>query len=102
MTIREDLPGVIHAEAMVETTDVSGTGPVAVKGQNDAMAALFSEGEVIFVSPDLEWTPGDQVIVHPFIHQPDAPRRCYATGADDGGRQCVLDDQPARHDTRAR
>ena len=64
MTTRKDLPGVIHAEAMVETTDVSGVRTFAVKVQDDSMAPLFSEGEMIFVNPDLEWKPGDFVIAH--------------------------------------
>ena len=64
LTTSKDLPGVIHAEAMVETTDVSGTRTFAVKVQDDAMEPLFSEGEMIFVNPDLEWKPGDYVIAH--------------------------------------
>ena len=64
MTTSKDLPGVIHAEAMVETTDVSGTRTVALKVQDDSMEPLFSEGEMIFVNPDLEWKPGDYVIAH--------------------------------------
>ena len=64
LTTSKDLPGVIHAEAMVETTDVSGARTFAVKVQDDAMAPLFSEGEMIFVNPDLEWKPGDYVIAH--------------------------------------
>jgi SOS-response transcriptional repressor LexA len=64
MTTSKDLPGVIHAEAMVETTDVSGTRTVALKVKDDAMEPLFSEGEMIFVNPDLEWNPGDYVIAH--------------------------------------
>ena len=64
MTTSKDLPGVIHAEAMVETTDVSGARTFAVKVQDDSIAPLFSEGEMIFVNPDLEWKPGDYVMVH--------------------------------------
>ena len=62
MTTSKDLPGVIHAEAMVETRDVSGARTFAVKVQDDSMAPLFSEGEMIFVNPDLEWKPGDYEI----------------------------------------
>ena len=64
ITTSKDLPGVIHAEAMVETTDVSGTRTFAVKVQDDSMAPLFSEGEMMFVNPDLEWKPGDYVMAH--------------------------------------
>jgi SOS-response transcriptional repressor LexA len=64
MTTSKDLPGVIHAEAMVETTDVSGTRTFALKVQDDSMAPLFSEGEMMFVNPDLGWKPGDYVMAH--------------------------------------
>ena len=64
LTTSKDLPGVIHAEALVETTDVPGTRTFAVKVQDDSMAPLFSEGEMIFVNPDLEWKPGDYVMAH--------------------------------------
>jgi len=58
------LPEVIHAEAMVEATDVSGTRTFALKVQDDSMEPLFSEGEMIFVNPDLAWKPGDYVIAN--------------------------------------
>lgn len=58
------LPVVLHAEAMVEATDVSGTRTFALKVLDDSMEPLFSEGEMIFVNPDLEWKPGDYVIAH--------------------------------------
>jgi SOS-response transcriptional repressor LexA len=56
------LPAVIHAEAMVETTDVSGTRTFALKVPDDSMEPLFSKGEMIFVNPDVEYQPGDYVI----------------------------------------
>lgn len=56
------LPEVIHAEAVVEATDVSGTRTFALKVKDDSMEPLFSEGEMIFVNPDSEWEPGDYVI----------------------------------------
>lgn len=64
MATSKDLPGVIHAEAMVETTDVSGKRTVALKVQDDAMEPLFSEGEMIFVNPDITWKPGDYVVAN--------------------------------------
>jgi SOS-response transcriptional repressor LexA len=70
MATSKDLPGVIHAEALVETTDVSGRRTFALKVQDDSMAPLFSEGEMIFVSPDCKWKPGDYVIAH----RPDGHR----------------------------
>ncbi|BFU94419.1 MAG: hypothetical protein NTNFB02_11410 [Nitrospira sp.] len=62
MVAREHLPGGIHAEAMVETTDVAGTRTFALKVQDDSMEPLFSMGEMIFVNPEQEWGPGDYVI----------------------------------------
>jgi SOS-response transcriptional repressor LexA len=63
MVTGKTLPGVIHAEAMVEATDVAGTRTFALKVKDDSMEPLFSDGEMIFVNPDLEWKPGDYVIV---------------------------------------
>ena len=61
---RETLPKVLHAEAMVEATDVSGARTFALKVQDDSMEPLFSKEEMIFVNPDLEWKSGDYVIAH--------------------------------------
>jgi SOS-response transcriptional repressor LexA len=63
MGIMRNLPAVIHAEAMVETTDVSGTRTFALKVQDDSMEPLFRKGEMIFVNPDAKWSPGDYVVV---------------------------------------
>lgn len=64
MVSSKHLPEVIHAEAMVEATDVCGTRTFALKVQDDSMEPLFSEGEMIFVNPDLQWKPGDYVIAN--------------------------------------
>lgn len=42
----ENHPAVIHAEATVETTDVSGKRTVAVKVKDDSMEPLFNKGEI--------------------------------------------------------
>jgi SOS-response transcriptional repressor LexA len=60
---KDDPLDEIHAEAMVETTDVSGTRTFALKVQDDSMAPLFSKGEMIFVNPDSDWKAGDFVVV---------------------------------------
>ena len=62
MVTSKTLPGVIHAEAMIETTDVSGARTFALQVQDDSMEPLFGEGEMIFVNPDLKWSSGDYVI----------------------------------------
>lgn len=64
MVTSKTLPEVIHAEALVEATDVSGTRTFALKVQDDSMEPLFSEGEMIFVNPDVDWKPGDYVIAN--------------------------------------
>jgi SOS-response transcriptional repressor LexA len=57
------LPGAVHVEAMIETTDVSGARTFALQVQDDSMEPFFGEGEMIFVNPDLKWSSGDYVIV---------------------------------------
>lgn len=72
MVETKSLSGVIHADAMVEATDVSGTRTFALKVKDDAMEPLFSEGEMIFINPDCEWKPGDYVIAKSGDGGPDA------------------------------
>jgi SOS-response transcriptional repressor LexA len=55
MVKSNELPRVINAEAMLET-DVPGK-------RTFAMQPLFSEGEIIFVNPDLPSEPGHYVVV---------------------------------------
>jgi SOS-response transcriptional repressor LexA len=59
----ESIRALVHAEAMVEATDVSGSRTFALKVQDDTMEPSFREGEMIFVNPDAEWKPGDHVVV---------------------------------------
>jgi SOS-response transcriptional repressor LexA len=66
------LPAVVHAEAVVEATDVPGERTFALKVQDDSMEPLISEGEMVFVNPDLEWKPDDYVIAHSRDHNGDA------------------------------
>jgi len=62
LTKRADLPGPMHAEAMVEATDISGTRTFALKVQDDSMEPLFSKGEMIFINPHMGWKSGDFVV----------------------------------------
>lgn len=62
MVRREERPRLIHAEALLET-DVPGKRTFALQIRDDSMQPLFSEGEVIFVNPDLPSEPGDYVVV---------------------------------------
>ena len=62
MLTKHEPPGVVHAEAMLET-DVTGNRTFAVTVKDDSMQPLFSEGEVIFVNPDLPSQSGHYVLV---------------------------------------
>lgn len=62
MLTKHEPPGVVHAEAMLET-DVAGNRTFAVTVKDDSMQPLFSEGEVIFVNPDLTSQSGHYVMV---------------------------------------
>jgi SOS-response transcriptional repressor LexA len=62
MVTSKEPPRVIHAEAMLET-DVPGKRTFAVLVKDNSMEPLFSEGEIIFVNPDLPREPGHYVVV---------------------------------------
>lgn len=62
MVTRNEAPRVVHAEAMLET-DVPGKRTFAVSVKDNSMQPLFSEGEIIFVNPDLPSEPGHYVVV---------------------------------------
>ncbi|MDN5941500.1 MAG: S24 family peptidase [Nitrospira sp.] len=70
MLIPEVPSRVIQAEAMVET-DVPGTRTFAMQVKDDSMEPLFSEGEVIFVDPDLPNEPDQYVLVDSENGRPD-------------------------------
>ena len=58
----DEPPRLIHAEGLLET-DVPGKRIFAVQVRDDSMQPLFSEGEIIFVNPDLTGEPGQYVMV---------------------------------------
>ena len=62
MVTREEPPRLIHAVALLET-DVPGKRTFAVQVRDNSMQPLFSEGEIIFVNPDLPSEPGQYVVV---------------------------------------
>ncbi len=62
MVTREEPPRLIHAEALFET-DVPGRRTFALQIRDNSMEPLFSEGEVVFVNPDLPSEPGHYVLV---------------------------------------
>jgi SOS-response transcriptional repressor LexA len=62
MVTRKDQPRLIHADAMLET-DVPGRRTFAMQVRDNSMQPLFSEGEIIFVNPDLPGEPGHYVVI---------------------------------------
>ncbi len=62
MVTSEEPPRLIQAEALLET-DVPGKRTFAVQVKDNSMQPLFSEGEIIFVNPDLPSEPGHYVVV---------------------------------------
>ena len=62
MVTSEEPPRLIHAETLLET-DVPGKRTFAVQVKDNSMQPLFSEGEIIFVNPDLPSEPGHYVVV---------------------------------------
>ena len=61
MVAREQPPRLIHAKALLET-DVPGRRTFALQIRDNSMQPLFSEGEIIFVNPDLSGEPDDYVV----------------------------------------
>jgi SOS-response transcriptional repressor LexA/DNA-binding XRE family transcriptional regulator len=62
MATSEEVPRLIQAEALLET-EVPGKRTFAVQVKDNSMQPLFSEGEIIFVNPDLRGEPGHYVVV---------------------------------------
>ena len=70
MVKREEPPRLIHAEALLET-DIPGKRTFALQIRDDSMQPLFSEGEIIFVNPDLPCEPGHYVVVEGADSRPE-------------------------------
>lgn len=62
MVTSKEPPRLIHAETLLET-DVPGRRTFALQIRDNSMQPLFSEGEIIFVNPDLPSEPGHYVVV---------------------------------------
>ena len=61
MVAPEPLPRLIKAKALLET-DILGRRTFALQIRDNSMQPLFSEGETIFVNPDLSGEPDDYVV----------------------------------------
>ncbi len=70
MLSRHEPPRLIHAKALLET-DVPGKRTFGLQIRDDSMQPLFSEGEVIFVNPDLPAEPGHYMLIESEDSRPD-------------------------------
>ena len=86
MVAREEPPRLIHAEALLET-DVPGKRTFAVQVRDNSMQPLFSEGEIIFVNPDLPGEPGQYVVVE---SEDGRPEGALLRQLKDIGGQAIL------------
>ncbi|MEP6960067.1 MAG: S24 family peptidase [Nitrospirota bacterium] len=62
MVTSEEPPRLIHAQALLET-DIPGKRTFALQVRDNSMQPLFTEGETIFVNPDLPSEPEQYVVV---------------------------------------
>jgi SOS-response transcriptional repressor LexA len=86
MVTSEEVPRLIQAEAMLET-DVPGKRTFAVQVKDNSMQPLFSEGEIIFVNPDLPGEPGHYVVVE---SEDGRPEGALLRQLKDIGGQAIL------------
>lgn len=86
MVAGKEPPRLIHAEALLET-DVPGTRTFALQIRDDSMQPLFSEGEIIFVNPDLPSEPGHYVVVE---SEDGRPERVLFRQLKEIGGQAIL------------
>ena len=71
MIVRQEPPRLIHAETLIET-DVPGKRTFALQIRGDSMQPLFSEGEIMFVDPDLPTEPDHYVLVESEDGRPES------------------------------
>jgi len=86
MVTHEEPPRLIHAERLLET-DVPGKRTFAVQVRDDSMQPLFSEGEIIFVNPDLPSEPGHYMVVE---IEDSRPEGALLRQLKEIGRQAIL------------
>ena len=86
MVTSEEPPRLIQAEALLET-DVPGKRTFAVQVKDNSMQPLFSEGEIIFVNPDLPSEPGHYVVVE---SEDGRPEGALLRQLKDIGGQAIL------------
>lgn len=82
----EDTSAMVHTEATLET-DVTGSRTFAVHVRDDSMQPLFTEGEIIFINPDIESEPEDYVIAD---SRDGSPESILLRQIKRIGSQCML------------
>ena len=86
MVVREQPPRLIHAKGLLET-DIPGRRTFALQIRDNSMQPLFSEGEIIFVNPELSGEPGDYVVVE---SEPGGPEGALLRQLKEIGGQAIL------------
>ena len=86
MVSRDEPPRLIHAATLLET-DVPGKRTFALQVRDNSMRPLFSEGEVMFVNPDLPSAPGDYVVIE---NEDGRPERALLRQLKDIGGHTML------------
>lgn len=86
MVAREQPPRLINAKALLET-DVPGRRTFALQIRDNSMQPLFSEGEIIFVNPDLSGEPGDYVVAE---SEAGGPEGAFLRQLKEIGGQAIL------------
>ena len=86
MVAPEPLPRLIHAKGLLET-DIPGRRTFALQIRDNSMQPLFSEGEIIFVNPELSGEPGDYVVVE---SEPGGPEGALLRQLKEIGGQAIL------------
>ena len=97
MVSREEPPRLVQAETILET-EVPGMRTFAVQVKDNSMQPLFSEGEIIFINPDLPTESGHYVLIE---SEDGRPEKALLRQLREIGGQPILhplnrryDDQP--------
>jgi phage repressor protein C with HTH and peptisase S24 domain len=86
MVTSEKPPRLIHALALLET-DVPGKRTFALEVRDNSMQPLFSEGETLFVDPDLPGEPNQYVVIE---NEDGRPEHALVQQLKNIGGQAIL------------
>ena len=96
MVSREEPPRLIQAETVLET-DVPGPRTFAMQVKDNSMQPLFSEGEIIFINPDLPTESGHSVLIE---SEDGCPEKALLRQLREIGGQLILHPLNRRYDDR--